>query len=356
MDIYDKTERLLSEVSLATAMISPTDAYGFSPHKKHRNLWEADTELRLAGQGYGAISNLKWWQGVPVLFLRIATLRQFRLACNQVRKAEQQALTVLPEPEDYRFNGLSPYDIQARGLMELVLSSGNFLRPRGLSGKQVADLYARIILDTGRPGSLFVLSSGWFQGDFGRLLRGASLSEESQHDLARYQEAGPLPASQRREALEILAAWLRMSRIGIRLSSFDRLQSWGKLANGGLLSLYGEVWRMTDKQHRRARRRLTPSDPWISSPLPLDPWRSPDGGSPLIFYGIAADALLAAAQSVGTPTSNTATSEITESCSKTLFRYEIRLSRMYSELVRRVEGSCSEIRMVNRLDVDEMNC
>ena len=110
----------------------------------------------------------------------------------------------------------------------------------------------------------------------------------------------PLSGPDQMLAVTILAAWIRMSRLGVRLSSFENLDSWRGFFDGQNYGydfrLVGQGWLLPPEESQEVANRYRFFPYWHEKSEP--PWLAERGGTPLIFVGIAAKLLDEAVRSL----------------------------------------------------------
>ena len=110
----------------------------------------------------------------------------------------------------------------------------------------------------------------------------------------------PLSGPDQMLAVTILAAWIRMSRLGVRLSSFENLDSWRGFYDGQRygsdFNLVGQGWLLPLPEALEVANRYRFFPYWHEKSEP--PWLAERGGTPLIFVGIAAKLLDEAVRSL----------------------------------------------------------
>jgi hypothetical protein len=110
----------------------------------------------------------------------------------------------------------------------------------------------------------------------------------------------PLSGPDQMLAVTILAAWIRMSRLGVRLSSFETLESWRGFFDGRRYgndpSLVGQGWMLSLTEAWEVAKRYRFFPHWHDRREP--PWLAERGGTPLVFVGIAAKLLDEAVRSL----------------------------------------------------------
>lgn len=179
---------------------------------------------------------------------------------------------------------LTPYQIQAAGVVELVRACGRLLGP--CDGDALADRFMRLVLILGG------------EGDQENLVWAESMVAGGFYDLAEQTEltAVPLSPLKRFKAETILAAWIRMARLGLDLFSIERLKQWHEYFDGTLYgacdTTLGEIWRETEEDKFTMQR----SDMWTTNESP--PWMIDHRGSPVLVIGIAGELLKMAIKKV----------------------------------------------------------
>ena len=408
MNQKTKASNLLSDVSFAAAFANPTSAAALCKSKSDVALWQKDGELVESIRASAAISRLTWADGPVALILKGAAWLQMREIGKQLPLAEQRASrtrrslkralrdwtgcdtktetqwfdaltprSAWPLRDDGRpatpidlSNSatlresvmLTPYQLQAAGLIEFVRASGNSLKVHGQSGDYLADIFSSIIIafsgvqvpkksDTVER----ILSPlSWLETDFHNLVSGASISDEAQESLIDMQEnlwtdGKYLPGGYQHLAVTILSAWLRMARLGVRLSSRERLEDWQVFFDGihygSCPELLGEAWRMSEKEAYDTIMRYDRNEHWL--PEERAYWADGQGGVPNVFVGMIADCLHAAITALSAPSAMTETSEMGSLGDENFPKIKLQLDSHYEELARSVAGSIRGLRLVN---------
>lgn len=205
---------------------------------------------------------------------------------------------------------LSAYQWEAVAVIEIVRAAGRVLGDRdpdtlanqfqlmilGYGGTQAQD-----VAETGYPFSVVSLAKDdhLVRGAFVRAaIEGTVLDLEPFANLDRLEHSSargwwPLSGPDQMLAVTILAAWIRMSRLGVRLSSRQNLEAWplffDGLRYGYVPELIGQGWLLDPEENRATSRRYTFFGSWDTSGDP--PWVLERGGTPMIFVGIAAKLL-----------------------------------------------------------------
>ena len=408
MNQKTKASNLLSDVSFAAAFANPTSAVALCKSKSDVALWQKDGELVEPIHASAAISRLTWMDGPIALILKGAAWLQMReiekqlplveRRASRIRKTLKRSLkspagcytkgdtqwfdsltprTAWPFREDGRpatpidlSNStslresvmLTPYQLQAAGLIEYIRASGNSLKVHGQSGDYLADIFSSIIIAFSgiqvpkRSDTVDRILSpvSWLETDFHNLVSGASISDEAQESLIDMQEnlwtdGKYLSGGYQHLAVTILAAWLRMARLGVRLSSRERLEDWQAFFDGinygSSPDLLGEAWRMSEKEAHDTLMRYDRNERWL--PEERAYWVDGPGGVPNVFVGMIADCLHAAITALSSPSASTETSEMGSLGDENFPKIKIQLDSHYEELASSVAGSIRGLRLVN---------
>lgn len=408
MNQKTKASNLLSDVSFAAAFANPTSAAALCKSKSDVELWQKDGELVEPIRASAAISRLTWMDGPVALVLKGAAWLQMReierqlpmmeRGASRTRKNLRRALGDLagcdPESETRWFDALTPrsawplredgrpatpidlsnseslresvmltpYQLQAAGLIEFVRASGNSLKVHGQSGDYLADIFSSIIIafsgvqvpKKSNTVERILSPVSWLETDFHNLVSGASISDEAEESLRDMQEnlwtdGKHLPGGYQHLAVTILSAWLRMARLGVRLSSRERLEDWQTFFDGiryGSCSrLLGEAWRMSEEEAHDTLMRYERNEHWL--PEESAYWADGPGGVPNVFVGMIADCLHAAIVALSSPTATTETSEMGSLGDENFPKIKLQLDSHYEELARSVAGSIRGLRLVN---------
>ena len=408
MNQKTKASNLLSDVSFAAAFANPTSAVALCKSKSDIELWQKDGELVEPIRASAAISRLTWVDGPVALVLKGAAWLQMREIERQLPLAERGASrtrqnlkrflknpvgrgaknetqwldaltprTVWPLRKDGRPETpidlsnseslresvmLTPYQLQAAGLIEYVRASGNSLRVHGRSGDYLADVFSSIIIAFSglqvpkKSGTVEPLLSParWLEHDFHNLVSGASISDEAEESLRDMKESlwtdgKHLPGNYQHLAVTILSSWLRMARLGVRLSSRERLEEWQTFFDGvnygSHPKLLGEAWRMSEKETLETLMRYDRNDSWL--PQEHAYWADTPGGVPNVFVGMTADCLHAAIVALSVPSATTKTCDIESLGDENFPKIKIQLDSHYEELASSVAGSIRGLRLVN---------
>lgn len=217
---------------------------------------------------------------------------------------------------EYAVN-LSAYEWEAVAIIEIVRAAGRVLGdrdPDALANQfQImilgyGGIQAQTVGETGYPLNLVNLTKDdhLVRGAFVRAaIEGTMLDLDPFSNLDRLEHSSsrgwwPLSGPDQMLAVTILSAWIRMSRLGVRLSSREILEAWPLFFDGlryGYVSeLIGQGWLLDPEENRTASRRYTFFNSWDTTVDP--PWILERGGTPVIFVGIAAKLLSEAIRKV----------------------------------------------------------
>lgn len=213
---------------------------------------------------------------------------------------------------------LSAYQWEAVAVIETVRAAGRVLGSR--DADTLANQFMLLILAYGGVKATHVGAHRDFPVKLDRLvdndslLRGAFINaalEGTVFDLEPYDRLDelesasgrglwPLTGPDQMLAITILAAWIRMSRLGVRLSSREALENWETFFDGTSYGydsdLVGQCWLLDFEENRKVSRRYTFFRNWDGEVAP--PWLTARGGSPMIFVGIAAKLLSEAVETL----------------------------------------------------------
>lgn len=399
----EKVEKLIAEVAFSEILVSEDSVKTISPSFSDVKLMEYEQKLVEALASDQAVARLRWTQAPFAPLLRLGTkkladdlLRPYKQEVHQAsvhRKGAQAryrldcdrggVLSQKVESLTWPFNSsgkpvsaleavgttsfyprfippMTPDQFRAIGLIELVRASGKFRRPGGKTGDELADIFCALVIGfSGSPltkaGYRLALPDSWLQIDFSNMCRGLEVTDEAKESLEVMKdllyENGSLKGGYVYLAVTILAAWLRMSRLGVRLSSRERLSQWSKFFDGvnygDNTRLIGEAWRMSTKDAEETAKRFNLSPPWREMDLGSPPWLTPKGGVPLIFYGLAMDSLLSAVQGFSSPLPDSDSNEIQEVRENSFDILEVQLLQHYRAMAGTVEGSARGLRLVD---------
>lgn len=205
------------------------------------------------------------------------TWRTTEVAWPRRNKADLVPLDLHLDNSKYAL-ALNPYEIQACGVVEVVRAAGMVVG--GCDGDWLADQYMRMILalaGIGGRGGDREWGRDMLNGGFAKL---ASERPDSPKDW------DGLPGRSQLLAITVLAAWLRMGKLGVDLFSFERLEDWQSYFDGTLYSsedYTGEIWR----DGARGNVPYERSDYWLGTTK--HPWETDPGGSPVVPIGLAGE-------------------------------------------------------------------
>lgn len=302
--VREVAKELLGEVSFATALFEPATAVSLSRVPTDAELWKFDEEVSRALFAQHAAARVSISRSILAPILR-------KVARTRVREL---MLSVVPESRDATRNraeiaaswNLQPLDWSSEDTwelspLEIALSSTQepgvvLLTPDQYRACGIIE----VVRAAGRV--LGSCDGDSLADDFMRLIIAASDEDESvvsavaggfvDHAREETRAVGKkLDGPSQLLAVTILASWIRMSRLGVRLSSLDRLALWGEFFDGQVYGartdLIGEAWDLSDEEQRATADRMDLKGdkgykiPWMEAP----------GGVPLVFVGIAAELL-----------------------------------------------------------------
>lgn len=408
-----KTSKLLLDVNYASAFATPASAADLARGKSDVAMWHNDGLIAETLYASASVSRLTWRDGLLAEVLKFISkfrqreikaqisaierrasvarrsLRRSLLSCYIIGKPATQWFDERTPNSEWptRFDGrpltpleisnsatakqavmLTPYQLQAAGLIEFIRASGDALRVDERDGDYLADVFSSMILafadipvakanlETGDLDIIEPLDSpaSWLEYDFNNLVSGASITPEAKRSLADWKrslwvDGMYLPGSYQHLAITVLASWMRMCRLGVRLSSRERLANWRVFFDGihygSDPALLGEAWRMSDKDIRSSISRYTLNERWRKSSSAY--WADASSGVPNVFVGLVADTLHTTIQSLSTPTADTETSEISSMRDNRFPKEQIQLEQHYRELASSVPGSIRGLRLVD---------
>ena len=205
---------------------------------------------------------------------------------------------------------LSAYQWEAVAIIEIVRAAGRVLGdqdPDTLANQfqlmilGYGGIQAQAVGETGYPLTLVNLTKDdhLVRGAFVRAaVEGTVFDLDPFANLDRLEHSSargwwPLSGPEQMLAVTILAAWIRMSRLGVRLSSWETLEAWplffDGLRYGYVPELVGQGWLLDPDENRATSGRYTFFSSWDTTVDP--PWLTERGGTPMIFVGIAAKLL-----------------------------------------------------------------
>lgn len=225
---------------------------------------------------------------------------------------------------------LTPYQVQACGVIEVVRASGRVIGC--CSGDYLADQFMRLIIDL----------SGYGTWKDGARLIGGDFLKEAERETEVPKDWVPLDGKDQLLAVTVLAAWIRMSRLGVLLASADRMGAWRTFFDGTLygaeIDWLGEVW--DEKAKRKTDYEL--AEPWRAHPEA--PWLEDSSGSPVPVVGLAGELLKSAittVQIVGMVPDDFVIEDETDPdpCYEESNKILIQLKRVYREIAESPIGS-----------------
>lgn len=179
---------------------------------------------------------------------------------------------------DYRVD-LTPYQIQASGLIEMVRGCGKVIG--NCNGDQLADDFMRIIL------ALSGKENRGANRKFGAEMLGGGFLQKAERTETEWWH--PISGHDELLAITVLGAWIRMARLGVPLFSHENLEAWPRFFDGALYDadcqLLGKIW-----SHKHQKDRLYErSSLWLSRQD--KPWMVDSSGSPIVPYGLVGEIL-----------------------------------------------------------------
>lgn len=176
---------------------------------------------------------------------------------------------------------LTPYQIQASGVIEIVRASGRVIG--NCDGDWLADQFMRLLIDmTGREH----FGASWEDAVYGLNGGFLDLAERGDEIDPDWQ---PLDGRSQMLAVTALAAWIRMSRLGVYLGNQKAAESWPGFFDGVIYgadpSRTGEIW----SQKKLSLPKYGLAEPWRNTGEP--PWVTDSSGSPVAAVGIAGEIL-----------------------------------------------------------------
>lgn len=175
---------------------------------------------------------------------------------------------------------LNPYQIQACGVIEVVRAAGAVLG--SCNGDWLADQYMRMIL------ALAGIGGRGGDREWGREMVAGGFAEMAATPQDNLEEWDGLPGRSQLLAITVLAAWLRMGRLGVDMFRIEHLEEWQTFFDGTLYGsedYAGEIWKISPAGVAPYER----SEFWLGSTR--HPWEVEAGGSPVVPIGIAGETL-----------------------------------------------------------------
>lgn len=348
----DELTEVLREASFAASIGSRESIRNLTRLESDIEIWERDTEIGDSLFTYSSLTRVGLGKSLLAPVAKFFSLRELRQLNASIKPATRQAtqkretfahslgstpgrgervwldhrtspsdwpcedgvhLTpleiALSTSAEYAVN-LSAYQWEAVAVIEIVRAAGRVIGSRDPDA--LANQFQLMILGYGGTQTQAVGETGYplhlvnlIKDDHlarGALVRAAvegTVSElEPFASLDRLEHTSsrgwwPLSGPDQMLAVTILAAWIRMSRLGVRLSSTETLEAWPQffdgLRYGYVPELVGQGWLLDPDENRATSRRYTFFSSWDTSVDP--PWMIERGGTPMIFVGIAAKLL-----------------------------------------------------------------
>lgn len=340
--VRDVARELLSNVSFASSLFSPPLAMLSTRVRSDVTVWRADIEANEQFFTNAMVRRMRFTNNPLAPLLRaLARISDYTLltdiqkvssegGANRVQLMEslqppRKVISYRTRPEEWPTNAegkqrsplevfldparqdyvlLSPYQVQAVGIMEMVHSAGKVLGDFDGESLQrdfeiliLAYAGVKVDLKDGTQETLRV-DSRFLEGDFYHVATAPSPYESIFASLPeRIQEAellgsplGSGSGTQQHLAITVLASWLRMSWLGVRISQIERLTHWRDFFDGFMYGTrrewIGEAWILPNNMQKDLRNRIV-----LQGPLAFEedlPWLVTPGPVPLVFLGIAA--------------------------------------------------------------------
>lgn len=336
----EQAVRLLAEASFAAALYAPTTAVSLSRSLADRAMWRDDelTMHRLHAQSEVNRAGAKDSILVPIMRRMVGsaskrtikTVKASSEAATSSRRDiffntnkedashrwidyntpvdqwpkdangdDKSPIQLALEPSQGWIELLCPYQYQASGVIEMVRAAGTVI---GIcDGDNLAQEFMKMILAFGgETVAETVDGEEPLSVDISLLAGGFTMRAANGWD----KPSSPLTGPQQHLAMTILAAWLRMSTLGVRLTAVNRLHDWDTWFDGvhygGREEWIGEVWSMNDFDSAEALNRVELQGKW-ANPIKNGqlPWQEKEGGSPNVFVGIASALIDIAAVKTG---------------------------------------------------------
>ena len=336
----EQAARLLAEASFAAALYAPTTAVSLSRSLTDRALWRDDERTMQTMHAQSEVNRAGTKDSILVPIMRHVVKASSQRTMKGV-KARSEAATVARREIYFRMSRddaphrwidyntpadqwpknadgtdktpiqlalepsqgwaeiLSPYQYQASGVIEMVRAAGSII---GLcDGDNLAQEFMKMILAFGGEAEAETVDgTEALRADISLLAGGFTLKAANGWD----KPSSPLTGPQQHLAMTILAAWLRMSMLGARLTAMNRLGDWENWFDGVHYSQrdewIGEVWSMDDATAAEALNRIELQGKWTNpSRNGQLPWQEKEGGSPNVFVGIASSLIEIASKKTG---------------------------------------------------------
>lgn len=336
----EQAARLLAEASFAAALYAPTTAVSLSRLLTDRVLWRDDerTMHQLHAQSEVNRAGAKDSILAPIMRRAIAysasqTIRKvkarseaatisrrdifFSASADGVAHrwvdyntpvgqwpkdadgVDKSPIQLALEPSQGWVELLCPYQYQACGVIEMVRAAGTVI---GLcDGNNLAQEFMKMILAFGGETTAETVDGEEPLSANISLLAGGFVMKAAN---GWTKVSSPLTGPQQHLAMTILAAWLRMSMLGVRLTAINRLKDWETWFDGvhyGQREEWiGQVWSMNETESAEALNRTELQGKWANpSKNGQLPWQEKEGGSPNVFVGIAAALMDVASSKTG---------------------------------------------------------
>ena len=324
----EQAARLLAEASFAAALYAPTTAVSLSRSLDDRAVWRDDERTMQQLHAQSEISRAGAKDSILVPIMRravrsasqrtIKTVKERSEAATASRReiffnasaddathrwidyntpvdewpkdangVDKSPIQLALEPSQEWVELLCPYQYQASGVIEMIRAAGTVI---GLcDGDNLAQEFMKMILAFGgETVAKTVDGEEPLRADISLLAGGFVLKSANGWD----KPSSPLTGPQQHLAMTILAAWLRMSMLGVRLTAINRLKDWDRwfdgIHYGGRKEWIGQVWSMDEVASAEALNRIELQGKWANpSRNGQLPWQEKEGGSPNVFVGIA---------------------------------------------------------------------
>ena len=336
----EQAARLLAEASFAAALYAPTTAVSLSRSLSDRVLWRGDERTMHQLHAQSEINRAGAKDSILAPIMHRVVISSANQAIRKV-KAHSEAATI--SRRDIFFNAsaddaahqwidyntpvdqwpkdadgvdkspiqlalepsqgwvelLCPYQYQACGVIEMVRAAGTVI---GIcNGDNLAQEFMKMILAFGGETTAETVDGEEsLRANISLLAGGFVMKAANGWD----KVSSPLTGPQQHLAMTILAAWLRMSMLGVRLTAINRLKDWETWFDGvhyGQREEWiGQVWSMNETESAEALNRTELQGKWANpSKNGQLPWQEKEGGSPNVFVGIAAALLDVASSKTG---------------------------------------------------------
>lgn len=336
----EQAARLLAEASFAAALYAPTTAVSLSRSLTDRVLWRDDERTMHQLHAQTEVNRASAKDSILAPIMRRAIAHS---ASQTIRKVKARSESATISRRDIFFNAsadgvdhrwvdyntpadewpkdadgvdkspiqlaiepsqgwvelLCPYQYQACGVIELVRAAGTVI---GLcDGNNLAQEFMKMILAFGGETTAETVDGEEPLSANISLLAGGFVMKAAN---GWNEVSSPLTGPQQHLAVTILAAWLRMSMLGVRLTAINRLKDWENWFDGVHYGereeWIGQVWSMNETESAEALSRTELQGKWANpSKNGQLPWQEKEGGSPNVFVGIAAALMNVASSKTG---------------------------------------------------------